>query len=353
MYLRGHTTIRHSTIVRNTGGGSRAGGVVAGDGSARFELDHTIVADNSVGESANSAPDLRMWLPMFNVFVRNSLIGDSSGTTLIAAPLGSPDVNGNLIGKSTTAGGSGVIDPLLGPLFVNGGPTLTHALLPGSPALDAGSLVSGTPLGYDQRGIPYHRAVDANFDGRVRIDIGAYESQGSPRFTPGDFNRDGVVDACDYVIWRETFGAKSTPFAGADANGSGIIDEADYSIWKANFGKGLTFGGPRAAIAAVIEAAAPAEIVESATAATRSLSPQPPALTGVTRSVHARRAAQQARLAAAPTDQILAQWSTTQSRALARRISATTLDTGEAKSDEATQDGTAVLDLAFAAIAPR
>jgi hypothetical protein len=59
-------------------------------------------------------------------------------------------------------------DPLLGPLDDNGGPTLTHALLPGSPALDAGVPVAGVTT--DQRGIsrPQGGAPD----------IGAFESRG-------------------------------------------------------------------------------------------------------------------------------------------------------------------------------
>jgi len=56
------------------------------------------------------------------------------------------------------------IDPRLGPLADNGGPTQTHALLPGSPALDAGDDML---TGLDQRGRP--RLSGAH------VDIGAYE----------------------------------------------------------------------------------------------------------------------------------------------------------------------------------
>jgi Right handed beta helix region len=59
-------------------------------------------------------------------------------------------------------------DPLLGPLADNGGPTLTQALLPGSPAIDAGIAVSGVTS--DQRGITRPQ-------GSVP-DIGAFESRG-------------------------------------------------------------------------------------------------------------------------------------------------------------------------------
>ena len=59
-------------------------------------------------------------------------------------------------------------DPLLAPLADNGGPTLTQALLPGSPAIDAGVSVSGITT--DQRGIPRPQGSAP--------DIGAFESHG-------------------------------------------------------------------------------------------------------------------------------------------------------------------------------
>src|SRR5262249_31738520 len=84
----------------------------------------------------------------------------------------------NLVGVS--AGGSGYhpsdlldVDPLLGPLEENGGLTWTHALLPGSPALDAGD-PAGAPA-FDPRGEGVARIAGKN------IDIGAYERQESGR----------------------------------------------------------------------------------------------------------------------------------------------------------------------------
>ncbi len=61
-------------------------------------------------------------------------------------------------------------DLLLDPVANNGGPTLTHALRPGSPAIDAGTNNAITGLPYDQRGPGYPRLV------ADRMDIGAYES---------------------------------------------------------------------------------------------------------------------------------------------------------------------------------
>jgi hypothetical protein len=60
-------------------------------------------------------------------------------------------------------------DPLLGPLTDNGGLTLTMALMPGSPAIDAGNNVAA--LADDQRGTGFLRHVG------VRTDIGAFEVQ--------------------------------------------------------------------------------------------------------------------------------------------------------------------------------
>ena len=153
------TNIRHSTITDNTA--ARGGGLQGGT----FSLDHTIVA----GNHATSGPGHD--IAAATVTARYSLIGTNAGTTLAEAPVGLPDANGNLIGGPM----HGVIDPLLGPLADNGGPTLTHALLAGSPAINAGDLnavagVDGVPE-FDQRGVPFGRV----FNGR--IDIGAFEYQ--------------------------------------------------------------------------------------------------------------------------------------------------------------------------------
>jgi hypothetical protein len=42
-------------------------------------------------------------------------------------------------------------------------------------------------------------------------------------FQPGDFNRDGSVDAADYLVWRQGLGA--------------VFGEADINIWRSHFGQ--------------------------------------------------------------------------------------------------------------------
>ena len=71
-------------------------------------------------------------------------------------------------------------DPLLGPLADNGGPTLTQALLPGSPAIEAGVNVPGVTT--DQRGVSRGSAPA----------IGAFELQLPPVVL--DVQRHGVHD---------------------------------------------------------------------------------------------------------------------------------------------------------------
>jgi hypothetical protein len=71
-------------------------------------------------------------------------------------------------------------DSRLGPLDANGGPTRTHALLGGSPAIDSGDNAA-CPL-TDQRGSP--RPADGNLDGSAVCDIGAYEVEGPPPAAP-------------------------------------------------------------------------------------------------------------------------------------------------------------------------
>jgi hypothetical protein len=103
------------------------------------------------------------------------IIGGSLVNTLLATNTpggngsGITDLGHNLSSDSTcnftTIGSMNNTDPKLGPLANNGGPTLTMALLPGSPAIDAGntSLAPAT----DQRGFPRPAGLAA--------DIGAFE----------------------------------------------------------------------------------------------------------------------------------------------------------------------------------
>ena len=143
----GPLTISNSTISGNSA--ATEGGGIRNFSIFFVGLRSTIVANNS----APSGPDLNG-----NFGVEYSLIKRRTGATLRESVAGS-----NRYG----------LDPLLGPLADNGGPTLTHALLLGSPAINRGSNYAPQPLvptAYDQRGLGYVRAVG-------RTDIGAFEVQ--------------------------------------------------------------------------------------------------------------------------------------------------------------------------------
>ena len=142
-----------STILNGAGGLFNAN-----PNASLFEIENTIIASNT---AAGVDSDLRFDADN-SLDLKFSLIGSNATTSLVAAPAGSPDANGNLIGTSAT-----VIDPLLERLSNNGGPTPTHSLRAASPAIDSGS----SALSFDQRSFPFVRSVGN------AVDIGAFESQ--------------------------------------------------------------------------------------------------------------------------------------------------------------------------------
>lgn len=228
IYTDGYVDLNFSTITNNHANGS-GGGLSIGSGF----LYHALVAANSAGAQA---PDIDAQGGSYSAML--SLIGSNDGSPFEEAPVGEFNEFGNLIGGPI----HGLIDPKLGPLLNNGGPTRTHALLPGSPAIDAGysvEIVDGEviPL-FDQRGPEWSRGVGEY------IDIGAFEAQPNP--LRGDNNFNGAVDTADYSVWRDTLG--STNDLRADGAGSfaslpdGGVDEYDYAFWKANFGNVLSAG---------------------------------------------------------------------------------------------------------------
>lgn len=142
-------SITNTTIANNIAEEGEGGGIYT---DSIGDLVSCIVAANTAGTS----PDLKYFGEPG--IVSNNLIGDGDGSGLIDG------VNANQVGTSASP-----LDPRLGPLTVNGGPTFTHALLAGSPAIDAGS--NPAALANDQRGPGFSRVSGA------QADIGAFELQ--------------------------------------------------------------------------------------------------------------------------------------------------------------------------------
>jgi hypothetical protein len=119
-------------------------------------LHNTLIAGNFQGATGTTRDDVYGHLDPLGDY---NLIGDGTRMTGL-----SNGVHGNLVGSAAAP-----IDPLLDSLQANGGPTLTHALLPGSPAIDAGNDAYATD--FDQRGPGFPRISGPH------IDIGAFEVQ--------------------------------------------------------------------------------------------------------------------------------------------------------------------------------
>jgi CSLREA domain-containing protein len=142
----------NSTVAFNTATQGAGGIAQSGIEDAFLSLTNSLVARNR----APAAPDIAgPDNEAERISASFSLIGDGSGT-------GITNDNGNQVGTA-----SAPIDPKLGPLADNGGPTRTHALLLGSPAIDAAS-TPDCPL-TDQRGVLRPQGA--------ACDIGSYERQ--------------------------------------------------------------------------------------------------------------------------------------------------------------------------------
>ena len=176
IFSAGALTVNNSTITGNIGipvvaptPGPTTGGIMLNDNTSST-LQSTIVAGNSRN---NGTPGDIDGFSTISAASYN-LIGDAATSGGIAN-----GTNGNIVGNS----GTGTIDihtVLDTNLAFNGGPTRTHRLQLGGPAVDQGKDF-GAPLGgttYDQRGFGFPRAFDlpaANASGGDGTDMGAFE----------------------------------------------------------------------------------------------------------------------------------------------------------------------------------
>jgi hypothetical protein len=192
----GGLTLTSSTVSGNSvhGINANAGGAYVGAPYPAHIYSSIIAGNHDYGNgSLNDLGDSG------RITITNSLIGDSAGTNLIpSGPF--PDLSGNLIGPQ-----GGLIDPHLGMLQDNGGPTMTMALLSNSPAIDRG--INAYLLATDQRG--FNRVVGA------QADMGAFEVQPRHlRVHKSQDTMDTVMDPNDLSLRDAILVANNNP--GAD-----------------------------------------------------------------------------------------------------------------------------------------
>jgi hypothetical protein len=185
----GTVTIRNSTFTANVAGGGGNGGAIATSpgtlnlynstlsnntgsfGGGIYNAAGTVNILNSTIYGNHADPGTGQGGGIYNssgtVKVKNSIVTDNTAPT-----------NNNVAGTITDQGNNLIDTPAgVAALAYNGGPTQTHALLIGSPALDAGdnSVLAAAGLTFDQRG--FERTRDSADSGTTQtVDIGAYEA---------------------------------------------------------------------------------------------------------------------------------------------------------------------------------
>ena len=153
-----NVTITNNRSDANSSGDEKGGGINH-HSSGAVTLNNTIVAGNfRGGGNSTTADDVNGPLAANSAF---NVIGDCSGCGL------TDTVNSNQIGWN---------NPGLAALANNGGPTMTNAILPFSPAIDRGSNAlakdqNNNPLTNDQRGAGFNRIINSI------VDVGAFEAQ--------------------------------------------------------------------------------------------------------------------------------------------------------------------------------
>jgi hypothetical protein len=173
-----NTTISNNHAIRRSSGrlythGQGHGGGIHVQGVLR--LVNCTISDNSATGKGDGVY-VRGRLDYVNTIIAGN--AGRGGNCVVADPAGSGQGGtlGTNINNMVTGGGCDAAysdDPMLGPLADNGGDTSTHALLPGSPAIDAITVLSCT-LPTDQRWAP--RPVALTFSD-TPCDIGAFEMQ--------------------------------------------------------------------------------------------------------------------------------------------------------------------------------
>ena len=166
-----------------------SGNVVSETGGACFNLGALQITDSTFSDNSSAFLAGGVFnlgtLQIGNTILKTGDSGENlysngdGGVTSLGYNISSDNGNGYLIGPGDQIN----TDPVLGPLQDNGGPTFTHELLQGSPAINAADPNFTPPPFFDQRGPGFNRVENG------RLDIGSFEVQGqtgtpTPTATP-------------------------------------------------------------------------------------------------------------------------------------------------------------------------
>ncbi|MGB3403331.1 MAG: calcium-binding protein [Microcoleaceae cyanobacterium] len=211
----GTLSVVNSTISGNTADGSSFGSGAGIGGGGIITIDNSTITDNFSGVGIfesffGGSTTVTITSSVISGNDSDNDINNNSGGTFISGGnnlIGNGDnatgftdgVNGDIVGTAAAP-----VDAVLGSLQDNGGPTETHALLTGSPAIDTGSNPEG--LATDQRGTGFDRVSGSS------ADIGAFEIQvaSGPVPTTGDddLTYTGADDTIDALAGDDTIRAR-------------------------------------------------------------------------------------------------------------------------------------------------
>ncbi|MGH7801374.1 MAG: autotransporter domain-containing protein [Thermodesulfobacteriota bacterium] len=234
-FVSGTINMNNVTITNNNASGGGSGLFTSNEPGSAVNISNTIIAQNT-GSDCEGTFNSQGFNLIQTVPVNCSIVGD---------------LTGNIIGQ----------DPLLGPLANNGGHTQTHALLLGSPAIDAGNPdpPDGVPPRCettDQRGITRPQGP--------RCDIGAFEAQGAvppinPGFT-GTFGGDSTFDRINPPFPQDDMATDPTTLELIVASGGASFNGTFNALWLPNVAITGTGSGNIISFSGSFEGACPGTI---------------------------------------------------------------------------------------------
>ena len=213
-----------------SGNSADSGGGIFNAGQI-YEVIHVTIAYNEAfqGGGIHNVSGGSFWGIRSSIIANSLKGGDCSNTGSISSQGYNILSDGSCIKVFTNIGDLLNTDPMLGPLQNNGGPTETHALLPGSPAID--HVEDKFCPDTDQRGVM--RPIDGDGDGIARCDSGAFE------FKPGvirgfkwlDIDGDGHKASYEPFLRGITIRVTGTDVWGNPINLSAVTDAQGQFIF--------------------------------------------------------------------------------------------------------------------------